>query len=77
MNLQKQEVSALELLKTFEEQIVKAAKQVVGTEKKYHPDWFTQSLFMLSLHIHLQNRAFENFIERRTEEAQNELKEMR
>ena len=70
MNMQKQEVSAPELLKKFKKQIVQAAKQIMETKKKYWPDWFTQSLLMLSLHIHLQNRAFENFMEKRTEETQ-------
>ena len=70
-------MSAPELQKFFEEQIVTAAKQVVGTEKKYHPDWFTQSLLLLSLHIHLQNRSFKKIMEKRIEEMQNELKVMR
>ena len=38
-NLWKQEVSH-----KIEEQIAQAAKQIMETEKKYQPDWFTQSL---------------------------------
>ena len=38
MNLQKQEVSAPELLKEFEKQVVQAASQFMETEKKYQAD---------------------------------------
>jgi len=50
---------------------------IQGNRKEVPSRLFTQSLIMLSLHIHLRNRAFESFIEKKTEEAQNKLEEMR
>jgi len=64
-------------LKKFESLIVQSAKEIVEVEVKKPPDWYTQSLLIMSMYIHLHNQAFENFVQSRSDQDHKELKEMR
>ena len=64
-------------LKKFESLIVQSAKEIVEVEVKKPPDWYTQSLLIMSMYIHLCNQAFEICVQLGSEQDHQELKETR
>ena len=77
-NLQnEEEMNTPDLLKKFKLLIVQSAKEIVEVKVKMGPDWYTQSHLIISMHLHLHNQAFENFIQPGSEQDHQEQKEMR
>ena len=77
-NLQnEEEMNTPDLHKKFELLIVQSAKEIVEVGVKKHPDWYTQSLLIMSMYIHLCNQAFENYIQSGSDQDHQELKETR
>ena len=72
-----EELNMPDLLKNFESLIVQSAKEITEVEVKKCPDWYTHSLLIMSMHIHLCNQAFEICVQLGSEQDHQELKETR
>jgi len=71
------DMSSLDVLKRFEEHIVKAVKEVALVEIKNRPDWFTELELELSIRIFLHNQAQHIHDHKETEETRNKFKHQR
>jgi len=79
MNMTEEEMNLpiADLLKTFENFVVKSANKITLEETRPQCDWFTQSEYILLLQIGICNKAFEDHERMRTKESRTKLNETR